>query len=90
MLIGPDRSHANNPSGWQQLTSGQAAITVSRQVLSMPLIFIHGVNTRDTDPDYFVASSARRKLFDDIVGTHLRGRFTNFQVLPDIYWAISE
>ena len=52
----------------------------------MPLVFIHGVNTRDTDPDYFVAMSARRKQFEDVVAKKLLPRFPKFRVLRDIYW----
>ena len=52
----------------------------------MPLIFIHGVNTRDTDPDYFIGKEARRKQFDDVVAVNLRKHYPGFQVLDDIYW----
>jgi hypothetical protein len=52
----------------------------------MPLVFIHGVNTRDTDPDYFVGKEARRKQFIDIVAPTMVKRFPSFQVLDDIYW----
>jgi hypothetical protein len=52
----------------------------------MPLIFVHGVNTRDTDPDYVVTKEARRALFRDIVVVNLRKRFPNFDVLDDVYW----
>jgi hypothetical protein len=38
----------------------------------MPLVFIHGVNTRDTDPDYFIEKEARRKQFDDVVAVNMR------------------
>lgn len=52
----------------------------------MPLVFVHGVNTRDTDPDYFVTKEARRAQFRDLVGASLRNRFPQFDVLDDIYW----
>src|SRR5579864_2238169 len=52
----------------------------------MPLIFIHGVNTRDTDPDYYISMAARRKQFEEIVAKNLRGRYPNFRVADDLYW----
>lgn len=52
----------------------------------MPLVFIHGVNTRDTDADYFIGKESRRKQFDDVVAVNLRKRYPKFEVLDDIYW----
>jgi hypothetical protein len=52
----------------------------------MPLIFIHGVNTRDTDPDYHISMAQRRKQFDDIVVAPRRRQYSKFAQSEDIYW----
>lgn len=53
----------------------------------MPLLFLHGVNTRDTDPDYKTSAAARTKMFEDLVAAPLRAKgHPEFQVKPDIYW----
>jgi hypothetical protein len=59
----------------------------TREALEMPLVFIHGVNTRNTDDDYYRAAAARRKMFETYVLPVVRKRgFENFAVLDDIYW----
>ena len=56
----------------------------------MPIVFIHRVNTRDTDEGYYQAVGCRRTFFDRIVVRAIREQFPNqfpdFAVLPDIYW----
>jgi len=56
----------------------------------MPIVFIHGVNTRWTDAGYVQAVGCRRAFFERIVVKALQarfpGRFPGFAVLPDIYW----
>ena len=53
----------------------------------MPLVFIHGVNTRNTDEDYARAVAARRSMFEQLVmPTLVKKGFPNFSVAEDIYW----
>jgi len=53
----------------------------------MPLVFIHGVNTRDTDPDYQRAVAARKTMFEELVVPKIaKQQFPSFSVAPDIYW----
>jgi hypothetical protein len=52
----------------------------------MCLIFIHGVNTRETDKDYETSKSARQKLFRDFVVPAARKYSGSFDVAEDIYW----
>jgi hypothetical protein len=53
----------------------------------MPLVFIHGVNTRDTDEDYVRTSAARRTMFEELVVPAVVQRgFPGFAVADDIYW----
>jgi hypothetical protein len=53
----------------------------------MPLVFIHGVNTRNTDEDYTRAVAARRTMFEQLVVPTLATRgFPQFSVAEDIYW----
>jgi hypothetical protein len=53
----------------------------------MPLVFIHGVNTRNTDKDYYRASAARKKMFETYVVPILQNKgFPDFTVRDDIYW----
>jgi hypothetical protein len=53
----------------------------------VPLVFVHGVNTRSTDPDYVRGVAARRTMFEEIVvpGIVQKG-FPAFRVADDIYW----
>jgi hypothetical protein len=52
----------------------------------MPLVFIHGVNTRNTDEDYARAVAARRSMFEQlVVPTLVKKGFPNFSVAEDIY-----
>ena len=53
----------------------------------MPLVFIHGVNTRNTDEDYARGVAARRSMFEQlVVPTVVKKGFPNFAVAEDIYW----
>jgi hypothetical protein len=53
----------------------------------MPLVFIHGVNTRNTDDGYQITVSARKRLFERfLVPTLQRHGFNDFAVKDDIYW----
>lgn len=53
----------------------------------MPLVFVHGVNTRDTDEDYVRSVAARKTMFEQIVVPVVVNRgFANFAVAEDIYW----
>jgi hypothetical protein len=53
----------------------------------MPLVFVHGVNTRDTDPDYQRSFAARKVMFEELVSPAVIKRgFPKFSVAPDIYW----
>jgi hypothetical protein len=53
----------------------------------MPLVFVHGVNTRDTDDNYYRAGAARKKMFETYVVPAVRKHgFPNFRVHDDIYW----
>ena len=53
----------------------------------MPLVFIHGVNTRDTDEDYARSVAARRTMFEQlVVPTVVKQGFPTFSVASDIYW----
>lgn len=54
----------------------------------MPLIFIHGVNTRDTDPAYHRDVAARSELFRRLLLKPLgaeSGRFNDLDIL-NVYW----
>jgi len=52
----------------------------------VPLVFIHGVNTRKSDADYGRAVAARRTMFDQLVAREVRKTCPRFQVAEDIYW----
>lgn len=53
----------------------------------MPLVFVHGVNTRSTDSDYVRGVAARRTMFEEIVVPRVAKKgFPTFHVAPDIYW----
>jgi hypothetical protein len=52
----------------------------------MPILFIHGVNNRDSGCDYFRERGMRREMFDRLVITPLKGRFPSFAVSEDAYW----
>ena len=53
----------------------------------MPLVFVHGVNTRCTDEDYSRAAAARKTMFEQIVAPAVAKRgFPEFSVADDIYW----
>src|SRR5260370_12643489 len=53
----------------------------------MPLVFIHGVNTRSTDEDSARAVVARTTMFEQLVVPALVKRgFPEFSVADDIYW----
>ena len=53
----------------------------------MPLVFVHGVNTRDTDEDYVRSVAARKTMFEQIVVPEMVKRgFADFKVADDIYW----
>ncbi len=53
----------------------------------MALLFIHGVNTRKTDPDYETAASARRQMFEEYVVSRVRkAGYSDFAVAEDAYW----
>ena len=54
---------------------------------SVPLVFLHGVNTRNSDADYVRGVSARRTMFEEIVVPRIRKQgFPDFTVAPDLYW----
>lgn len=52
----------------------------------MPLLFIHGVNNRASDCDYFSDRGMRREMFDRLVVPEFRKQFPKFAVLEEIYW----
>ena len=53
----------------------------------MAIVFVHGVNTRDSDSDYQQAVGARRVLFDKLSGSVLpKDRFGSFATVDDVYW----
>ena len=52
----------------------------------MPLVFIHGVNTRSTDADYTRGVEARRMMFDQLAARKIRERYPGFRVADDVYW----
>jgi len=53
----------------------------------VPLVFIHGVNNRDTDEDYARGVAARRTMFEELVAaTIVKRGFPDFKVAADIYW----
>ena len=52
----------------------------------MPLIFVHGVNNRASDCDYFRDRGMRTTMFDRLVAQAARGRYSGFAVLDDVYW----
>lgn len=53
----------------------------------MPLVFIHGVNTRNTDEDYARTVAARKVMFEElVVPTMVKRGFASFTVADDIYW----
>ena len=53
----------------------------------MPLVFLHGVNTRDTDEGYHIAVAARRQLFRQLVVPTVKAHgHQDFDVRDDIYW----
>lgn len=53
----------------------------------MPLVFIHGVNTRNTDDDYARTVAARREMFQQLVNPTVAKRgFPDFSIADDIYW----
>jgi hypothetical protein len=53
----------------------------------MAIVFIHGVNTRDTDRDYQQAMGARRVLFNRLVAKVLpQDRYASFKAVEDVYW----
>jgi hypothetical protein len=53
----------------------------------MPLVFVHGVNTRNTDEDYPRAVAARKAMFEQYVLPAVATRgFPDFTVGDDIYW----
>jgi hypothetical protein len=53
---------------------------------AVPLVFVHGVNTRNTDEDYARSVAARRTMFEHFVVPKLQTRFASFAVAEDIYW----
>ena len=52
----------------------------------MPLVFIHGVNTRATDPDYERGVAARQMMFEQLVARPMRTTYPDFRIAPDVYW----
>jgi hypothetical protein len=52
----------------------------------MPLVFIHGVNTRSADEDYDRTKAARQVMFDQLIAKHVRQVCPDFRVANDIYW----
>lgn len=54
----------------------------------MPIIFIHGVNTRDTDPDYQTNVAAREKLLRSLILEPLAERQARFErtAIVNPYW----
>jgi hypothetical protein len=58
-----------------------------REGPTMPLVFVHGVNTRNTDEDYTRSVAARKTMFEQIVVPAVVKRgFPDFSVAEDIYW----
>jgi hypothetical protein len=68
----------------RQLNANRSIITERGGIL--PLVFIHGVNTRSTDADYARCVEARRMMFDQLVAKKVRERYPGFRVAEDIYW----
>lgn len=60
-------------TGWQQ------------EGLGIPLLFVHGVNTR-AGPDYERDSALRRAMFQRAVVDAVRPRIPNLTLAPDVYW----
>jgi hypothetical protein len=53
----------------------------------MPLVFVHGVNTRNTDEDYARSVAARKTMFEQfVVPVIVKRGFPDFSVAEDIYW----
>lgn len=53
----------------------------------MPLVFVHGVNTRSADEDYARSVAARKAMFEQLVVPNIAKRgFPGFSVADDIYW----
>ena len=59
---------------------------ISSDRTTMPLLFVHGVNNRASDCDYFQDRGMRREMFDRLVASELRERFPGFAVLDEAYW----
>jgi hypothetical protein len=53
----------------------------------MPLAFVHGVNTRNDDPDYYRSVAARKAMFERyVVPAVVKQGFPDFTVAEDVYW----
>ncbi|HWF08086.1 MAG TPA: hypothetical protein VG297_06470 [Bryobacteraceae bacterium] len=52
----------------------------------MPILFIHGVNTRKSDEDYFRTMAARKKMFEQYVVPVAQKKHPAFRVADDVYW----
>jgi hypothetical protein len=52
----------------------------------MPLLFVHGVNNRSSDCDYFRDQGMRREMFNRLVVPAFQRRFPEFAVLDEVYW----
>src|SRR5262245_1753765 len=52
----------------------------------MPILFIHGVNNRASDCDYFRARGMRREMFGRLVVPDLTGRCPAFTICDEVYW----
>jgi alpha-beta hydrolase superfamily lysophospholipase len=50
----------------------------------MPILFVHGVNTRNSDKDYYRSVAARKTMFEKLVVPALKN--PGFTVADDVYW----
>lgn len=55
--------------------------TTWNTLLAMPLIFLHGVNTRSTDDDYQRGVSARKQLFEQLVVPRVTPRLADRKLI---------
>lgn len=52
----------------------------------MPILFIHGVNNRASNCDYFRALGMRSEMFECLVVPNLTGRCPAFALQDEVYW----
>ncbi len=52
----------------------------------MPILFVHGVNNRASDCDYFRECGLRKEMLERLVVSPLRDSFPAFALCDDAYW----